>query len=274
MSEDIEYQIGCMCGRFQVHELHDAHKNLIDQVVNNHKKVILFLGVAAITPSKRNPLDFDTRKRMIQQEYPNITIVPLPDMESDIDWSKEMDKRIREIFPHGNVLLYGGRDSFIPYYSGVFDTKELEQYTFISGTEVRKKISEEIKNSSDFRSGIIYNSYNQDDKVLTYIDIRVLNSKINRELITNKTKKSIGDYINTNDNSLEESCYRILKDKIGLSEDFNTIKFRYIKSNVHNDWKYKNISKIISILYEVDITQVDLDPSNEIYELNWREIQK
>ncbi len=274
MSEDIEYQIGCMCGRFQVHELHDAHKNLIDQVVNNHKKVILFLGVAAITPSKRNPLDFDTRKRMIQQEYPNITIVPLPDMESDIDWSKEMDKRIREIFPHGNVLLYGGRDSFIPYYSGVFDTKELEQYTFISGTEVRKKISEEIKNSSDFRSGIIYNSYNQDDKVLTYIDISVLNSKINRELIINKTKKSIGDYINTNDNSLEESCYRILKDKIGLSEDFNTLKFRYIKSKPHTDWKYKNISKIVSILYEVDITQVELDPSNEIYELTWEEIQK
>ena len=52
-----EYEIGCIIGRFQIHDLHAAHRDLIDQVVSKHKKVILFLGVARISGTKENPLD-------------------------------------------------------------------------------------------------------------------------------------------------------------------------------------------------------------------------
>ncbi len=62
---DKEYSIGAVVGRFQVHELHDAHRYIIDQVVNNHKKSIIFLGVPKVVGTKKNPLDFDTRKKMI-----------------------------------------------------------------------------------------------------------------------------------------------------------------------------------------------------------------
>ena len=77
------YPIGALVGRFQVHELHEAHKYLINQVVENHKKVILFLGVTKVVGTKNNPLDFDTRKRMIQQHYPDIVILALPDFGDD-----------------------------------------------------------------------------------------------------------------------------------------------------------------------------------------------
>lgn len=269
-----EYQIGCLCGRFQVHELHDAHKYIIDQVVDKHKKVILFLGVSYVTGTKRNPLDFDTRKKMIQEIYPNIIIVPLPDMKSDLDWSIEMDKRIREIYPYGNVLLYGGRDSFIPYYYGEFNTKELEQYTFISGTEVRKKLSEDIKNSSDFRSGVIYNSYNQEDRILTHLQIIVNNTSIDKKLFIKQDKfdelsDKIKGFFNYNDNNLEDSCNRILSEKIGLKQKDN-LEFKYLKSEEYIDWRYKNSAKIISIIFEVNINQVELEPSNDIYELIWK----
>jgi bifunctional NMN adenylyltransferase/nudix hydrolase len=61
---DKSYTIGSLVGRFQVHELHEAHHYLIDQVVKNHKKVILFLGVSKVVGTKKNPLDFESRKNI------------------------------------------------------------------------------------------------------------------------------------------------------------------------------------------------------------------
>ena len=52
------YTIGALVGLFQVHELHEAHHYVINQVVENHKKVILFLGVPKVVGTKNNPLDF------------------------------------------------------------------------------------------------------------------------------------------------------------------------------------------------------------------------
>ena len=49
-----KYSIGVLVGRFQVHELHEAHHYVIDQVVENHKKVILFLGVPKVVGTKNN----------------------------------------------------------------------------------------------------------------------------------------------------------------------------------------------------------------------------
>jgi hypothetical protein len=37
-------QIGVIIARFQVHKLHEGHINLIDKVIENHKKVINTIG--------------------------------------------------------------------------------------------------------------------------------------------------------------------------------------------------------------------------------------
>ena len=37
--ETKDYSIGALVGRFQVHELHEAHHYLIDQVVIEQKKI-------------------------------------------------------------------------------------------------------------------------------------------------------------------------------------------------------------------------------------------
>ena len=105
MEKDKQYEIGVIVGRFQLHDLHEAHKELIEQVIAKHKKVVLFLGVSRILGSTNNPLDFTARKKMIQNYYPEINISPLPDHRYDDVWSKSLDSRIREIFPIGSVLL-------------------------------------------------------------------------------------------------------------------------------------------------------------------------
>ena len=156
-----KHEIAVIIGRFQIHQLHKAHSDVIESVMSNHKKVILFLGVTQVMGSSSNPLDFASRKSMIQEKYPELVVLSLPDKRDDESWSKNLDVRIREVFQIGKVLLYGSRDSFIPHYHGQFDTAELEQEIYVSGTEIRKQVSEEIKSSKEWRAGVIYGNYNR-----------------------------------------------------------------------------------------------------------------
>ncbi len=269
-----DYPISVVVGRFQVHELHEAHKYLIDQVVLNHKKSIIFLGVPKVIGTKQNPLDFGTRKKMIQSEYPDSVILSLPDNRDDNLWVKELDKRIREVFPIGNVLLYGGRDSFIPFYkngNGIFDTKELEQTTYVSGTEVRKIVSDTVKNSPDFRAGIIYNAYNQYHKVYTHVDVVILNESKDCILLSRSPNedmwKFIGGFASPKDASYEESAFRKIHEDVGMDVEITDIK--YLGSMKSNDWRYKSEEdKIMSLFYECKLSG-NLKPSEDISEVKW-----
>lgn len=279
MKKDISnYPIACIVGRFQVHELHDAHRYVIDQVVNNHKKSIIFLGVPKVVGTKKNPLDFDSRKKMIQESYPDVVIMALPDQVDDFRWVSELDRRIREVYPIGDVLLYGGRDSFIPYYKhgkGFFDTKELEQYTFVSGTEVRKSVSEIVKKSIDFRAGIIYNSYNQYPKVHPCVDIAILdNDKI---LLAKKPQENgwrfIGGFAHPNDNSYEDTAKRKIIDDAGIN--LNVSDLAYIGTTKVPDWRYRSEEdKIITILFKANKTWGQVEPSDDVSELSWVSIKE
>ncbi len=110
-----KYSIGVIVARFQIHELHEGHHYVIKQVTQNHKKTVIFLGVPRFVGSKKNPLDFDTRKKMIQGDYPDSIVLALADQSENQRWASELDKRIREVYPHGEGLMYGSRDSFIPH---------------------------------------------------------------------------------------------------------------------------------------------------------------
>ncbi len=149
--------VGVLIGRFQVPELHAAHKELIDKVGSWHKKVLVVLGCTPSLGTRRNPLDFQARKLMINHHYPDLPVIPLMDHPDDGEWSRELDRRIREVYPVGSVTLYGGRDSFIPYYHGQFPCQEIEPsaYMSASGTVERKNASLEIRGSQDWRAGVV-----------------------------------------------------------------------------------------------------------------------
>jgi bifunctional NMN adenylyltransferase/nudix hydrolase len=278
MSKD--YTIGALVGRFQVHELHEAHHYLIKQVVDNHKKVILFLGVSKVVGTKKNPLDFETRKKMIQHHYPDIVILALPDFGDDRRWSHELDKRIKEVYPIGDVLLYGGRDSFIPYYKnggGQFDCKELEQYAFVSGTEVRKMVSSEVKDSQDFRAGMIYQSYNQYPKVHPCVDIAILNEEEDKVLLAKRPFEDgwrfIGGFSKPTDVSYEHTARRKVSEDAGRNLSVNTPI--YVGSVQIPDWRYQSEEdKILSILFITKKEFGSIQPSDDISELKFFNIDE
>lgn len=220
-----DYEVGAIVGRFQLSDLHEGHGFLIDTVIKNHKKTIILLGVTQALgtpenpiriPSRENVLDFTSREYMIKEKYPNAIVIPIQDKNSNVDWSLSVDQKIREVFPNEKVLLYGGRDSFIPNYSGNFDTKALDPEIYISATQVRNNISREVLKSSDFRSGQIYHAYQQTPVLYTNYKIVVREKDKLLFRVSDKNKYSfISGLAGINDFSFETGTKRVLANTIG-----------------------------------------------------------
>lgn len=260
--------IGVIVGRFQVNELHPGHIELIKSVADNHRRVVILLGVAPVLVTRNNPLDFITRKEMLMQAFPHVTILSIPDTRNDAEWSRELDKRIREACPVGSVVLYGSRDSFIKYYSGNFETSELPEYQSPSGTEVRKSISREVKSSADFRAGVIFAAYNQYPKVYPTVDVAIM--KDDHVLLGRKEGQSqyrfIGGFTDPTDNSYEEAAIREAEEETGVQIGNLT----YIGSARVDDWRYRSeADKIITHLFIADYISGDAVAKDDIVELKW-----
>lgn len=277
IKDDIDiskYEIGVIIGRFQLHQLHKAHCDVIESVLSNHKKVILFLGVTKVIGSSSNPLDFASRKAMIQEKYPEIVVLSLPDTRSDEIWSRNLDSRIREVFQIGNVLLYGSRDSFIPHYKGQFDTAELEQEIYVSGTEVRKQVSEEIKSSKEWRAGVIYGSYNRYSTSYQTVDVAVFNEEENQILLAKKPGEDkyrfIGGFVDVKDTSLEHTAKREFMEEAGAEISITG----YIGSFRVDDWRYRSErDKIMTTLFKAKYLFGHLEPSDDVEELRWFDLK-
>ncbi len=94
------YDVGVIIARFQVHELHEGHIDLIKNVCSEHEKVIIFLGLSPCMVTQNNPLDFESRKQMILDKFPSVNVLYIKDQEEDKNWSKELDEKINDlIFP-------------------------------------------------------------------------------------------------------------------------------------------------------------------------------
>jgi bifunctional NMN adenylyltransferase/nudix hydrolase len=265
-------EIGVIVGRFQVPELHAGHVELIQKVVDNHKRVVIFLGVTPVLVTKKNPLDFITRKEMILKVFPNVTILALPDMPNDTDWSKELDKRLREVCPMGDALLYGGRDSFRGSYTGHFETTEIEQIANFSGTEMRKDVSQETKASPDFRVGVIFAAYNQYPKVYPTVDVAIM--KGDEVLLGRKPHQTlfrfIGGFVDPTDDSFEQAAQREAQEETGVEVG----NLQYVGTARIDDWRYRHeVDKIITTLFTADYVFGNAVAQDDIEELKWFKIK-
>ncbi len=86
------FDVGVVVGRFQVPDLHAAHRALIQTVCDQHDKVLVVLGVSPLRATTQNPLDFEARKQMILAEFPHVTVLPVKDSASDHVWSRRLDE--------------------------------------------------------------------------------------------------------------------------------------------------------------------------------------
>lgn len=263
--------VGVVIGRFQTPELHVGHIGLLDHVSEIHKNVVVFLGVPRIQNTKRNPLDFVTRRKMVQSIYPDVIVLPLDDNRSDYKWSTQIDNAIRSMFPESDAVLYGSRDSFIPNYHGKHTTEEYPQVQSYNATDLRAEAATTPLDSDDFRAGVIYGIHKQRPVTYPTVDIVVANGD-GQILLARKPSEDkfrfVGGFVDRTDVDWEMAARRELYEETKL----DALKMHYITSQKINDWRYaKEESGIMTSLF-LTYTWDQMgrpEASDDIAEVKW-----
>lgn len=276
-------KIGVVIGRFQVHELHDGHKFLINYVMGLHERVILFLGVSSVKMSVINPLDFETRKLMLEEIFgkQRLTILPLHDVPRRDDlWSFKIDRMIEAHSGGKEAILYGSRGSFIPHYQGKFQTQEIPAMDAgISGTETRKQIAKVPLASKDFRAGVIYACFSKYPIVYSTIDVAIMDSNRTKVILGRKPNDPIGKYrfiggfVDKEDLSekvtIRRESYEETKSEVEPGEFIGSIAVR-------EDPRYKNEpdQSIMTHFYLGTYVYGRIEGADDIEEVKWFDIKE
>jgi len=241
--------VGCIVGRFQINELHTAHIDLINTVRQKHDRVIVFLGNSPVRGSLNNPLDFRSRRAMFNEQFPDVEVHYIKDTRDDESWSKNLDKMLNDLLlPAQTCILYGSRDSFLGGYKGKRLTCELEATTFISATEIRRKVTNSYPATKDYRAGVIAGVANRYPSVFPTVDIAVLNDKGEILLARKPDEKQyrfIGGFASPDSNSYEDDAKREVMEESGI--EIGDIKYQF--SQKIPDWRYKNEADSIKTLF-------------------------
>lgn len=257
--------------RFQTPYLHEGHIHLINQVTQDHSKVVIILGTSPLIGSRKNPFDYHTREKMIKSQFPEVIVLPLPDEPSDQSWSKNLDCILENTFSGENFCLYGSRDSFIQYYKGKFDTRELPAHGDYNATEIRAKYANKVLDSADFRAGILYAFNVQYKKVFPTVDIALFRNEREEILLGRKSNSPLwrfpGGFVDPEDVSYESAAKRELFEEVG---ELEVGELSYEMSIKIDDWRYRSEEdKIITHLFSSDLISGEVEANDDIVEVQW-----
>jgi bifunctional NMN adenylyltransferase/nudix hydrolase len=264
--------VGVIVARFQVHNLTEAHIDLVETVRNKHNKVIIFLGLSPVIGTRINPLDFESRKQMVLEKFPDVTVLYIKDVPDDAAWSKRLDEQIGDLLnPGQTVTLYGSRDSFINHYNGHYTVTEFEASAVVSGTELRKEISSKVKASADFRAGVIWAVYNQFPKVHATIDVIIYDERGRLLLVRKNNEKLfrfVGGFAQPDTDNFEDDAKREVLEEVGVE----VADYEYVGNAKIDDWRYRQqIDKIKTIVFKAKYIYgaISIKDTAEIAEARW-----
>lgn len=109
------YDTGLIVGRFQT--LHIGHQSLIDTGIKLCDRVLVLVGSAQECGTERNPLNINTRTKMLKEVYGDqIMIYALADMtnEDDIrpEWGRFLLENVdRYIYKAPDLMIYGNDEA-------------------------------------------------------------------------------------------------------------------------------------------------------------------
>jgi bifunctional NMN adenylyltransferase/nudix hydrolase len=269
-----QFDVGVIVGRFQVHALHDGHRDLIQHVCEKHDKVIIVLGLSPLVVTSNNPLDFQSREQMIHEFFPDVIVAYIKDQPDDALWSKSLDGVIKDLItPAQSVVLYGSRDSFIRHYSGKHQTRELvpEDASFYSGTAIRKMIARSsTRRTADFRAGVAWAASSRFPTAFQTVDVAILDHDNERLLLGRKPNERlyrfVGGFSDPRSDSLEHDARREVMEETGVSVE----DIRYVGSTVVDDWRYRSeVDCIKTALFTAYYVHGPARAGDDIEEVKW-----
>ena len=267
--------LGVLVMRVQVDDITEGHYDVIKNVIDRSDRTMIVIGLSPCKCTLNNPLDFDTRRRMILDYFPDVIVGYIEDVYSNEVWSNKLDGLIRAKSKQSDdVTLYGSRDSFIKHYRGAYDTETIQQRVHISGTQIRKGLALRSRNTKDFRAGAIWYAMNQYPSALPTVDIAIIDGNndilLGRKLGENGGHRLVGGFVQPGER-FEDAAVRELKEETGIvAKDLD-----HIGSFVIDDWRYRNeASKITTTLYVVRDWDGRIQPDDDIDELAWFPLNK
>ncbi|MBK8556079.1 MAG: NUDIX domain-containing protein [Lewinellaceae bacterium] len=264
---------GVVVGRFQVFELNEIQKALIDSIISKHEATLLFLG-SNTAPSDFNPLEWPLRSEMFEEAYGDaIEVFEMPDLSDDRIWSQELDRRIIELRPIQPITLYGTTEGLLERYSGNFPVEIME----VDPDDYPETLSVEgIKHMSSFRAGIIYATLRRFPTVYPTVDMAVFSADYSSLMLARKEHENRyrfpGGFTDPGDDSYEMAVLRELAEECG---DLEIDELTYVGSCAIDDWRYKgSFDSIITHLYSCILSSGEPVASDDIAEIKWFEVGK
>ena len=145
---DFKYVHGLCIMRAQ--PFHIGHQKIIDQMLKECKRVTVALGSIQEQGTARNPFNYTTRKKMIQNIYRNtpdydrLRIIGLFDINNPAEWGEFVIDFLKESFPDVPLpeVYYAGSTYDAHWFKDCFKYIELVDRTdpnfpFVTGTMVR-----------------------------------------------------------------------------------------------------------------------------------------
>lgn len=260
--------------RFQTPRLHDGHRYILNTICAKHNKVVLVLGVTQVKGSRKDPLDFYTREKMVKAYDANIIVLSLSDTPSDAVWSANLDQLLSSTFPSERFTLYGSRDSFLSVYTGRNHTEELPEVQGLSGTQERDAFADKVLATEDFRIGVNYAYHNTYPKVHPAVDIALVNEA--QVLLGRKHQtcewRFPGGFTDPEDVSYEAAALREMKEECG---DIETGNISYIASMKVDDWRYRGeVDKIFTSFYLAEYISGEPKASDDLAEVKWFDLSE
>lgn len=269
--------VGVIVGRFQVDEIHHGHVLLMQYVQQHHRSVLVLLGVRRSPVSNLNPLSYHIREQMLRKYLPEAVIIPVHDTFSDTTWSRQVDALIETAFPNRDAILYAGRDGFLPHYKGRFQTQEMHLGGSESGTLVRQEIAQQVRNSPDFRAGVIYAVANLGSRIYPTVDIAVYRTirgpaSPGIEILLGRKPdekgwRLPGGFVGPEDIGLEHAARRELREETGLTCEG---QLEYVGSFAIDDWRNRDTDlRILTTLFAAPFTYGPAQGGDDLPEVEW-----
>lgn len=148
-----KYKCGLYIGRFQ--PLHIGHTHIISKMLDECDKVIIAIGSAQESGTKRNPLSFAYREGLIFDTFflsaDDIVVIPLKDRENpsdDASWGDYVFERVNKWCGLTPDVIYEGEETErTHWYDNLsVDIVKIPRSIFpISGTMLRDAIAQNDK---------------------------------------------------------------------------------------------------------------------------------